>query len=52
MTDYEYIVQQVKRAHYSGWDDEVLTRRTSARLARRKSLQMCDGFRIFALKKL
>lgn len=24
MTDYEYIVQQVKRAHYSGWDDEVL----------------------------
>lgn len=24
MTDYEYIIQQVKRAHYSGWDDEVL----------------------------
>ena len=24
MTDYEYIVQQVKRAHYSGWDDEEL----------------------------
>ena len=28
MTDYEYIVQQVKRAHYSGWDDEELIRRT------------------------
>ena len=24
MTDYEYIIQQVKRAHYSGWNDEVL----------------------------
>ena len=24
MTDYEYIVQQMKRAHYSGWSDEVL----------------------------
>ena len=24
MTDYEYIIQQVKKAHYSGWDDEVL----------------------------
>ena len=24
MTDYDYIIQQVKRAHYSGWDDEVL----------------------------
>ena len=24
MTDYEYIVQQVKRAHYSGWNDEEL----------------------------
>ena len=24
MTDYEYIVQQVKRAHYSGWSDEEL----------------------------
>ncbi|UKK47371.1 hypothetical protein L6475_09055 [Prevotella sp. E9-3] len=24
MTDYEYIVQQVKKAHYSEWDDEVL----------------------------
>ena len=32
MTDYEYIVQQVKRAHYSGWDDEVLIRRTSGGL--------------------
>ena len=24
MTDYEYIVQQVKKAHYSGWNDEEL----------------------------
>lgn len=24
MTDYEYILQQAKRAHYSGWDDEEL----------------------------
>ena len=24
MTDYEYIVQEAKRAHYSGWDDEAL----------------------------
>lgn len=24
MTDYEYIIQQVKKAHYSGWDDEEL----------------------------
>ena len=24
MTDYEYIFQQVKKAHYSGWDDEEL----------------------------
>ena len=24
MTDYEYIIQEVKRAHYSGWDDEEL----------------------------
>ena len=24
MTDYEYIVQQVKKAHYSGWSDEEL----------------------------
>ena len=32
MTDYEYIIQEVKRAHYSGWDDEVLTRRTSGGL--------------------
>lgn len=24
MTDYEYIIQEVKKAHYSGWDDEVL----------------------------
>ena len=24
MTEYEYIVQQVKRAHYSRWNDEVL----------------------------
>ena len=22
MTDYEYIYQQIKKAHYSGWDDE------------------------------
>ena len=24
MTDYEYILQQVKRFHFSGWDDEGL----------------------------
>jgi hypothetical protein len=24
MTDYKYILQQVKRAHYSGWDDTEL----------------------------
>lgn len=24
MTDYEYIFQQVKKAHYKGWDDEEL----------------------------
>lgn len=24
MTDYEYIFQQMKKAHYSGWDDEEL----------------------------
>ena len=24
MTDYEYIVQQVKKAHYSEWNDEEL----------------------------
>ena len=24
MTDYEYIIQQVKKYHYKGWDDEEL----------------------------
>ena len=24
MTDYEYIYQQAKKAHYSGWDDVEL----------------------------
>ena len=24
MTDYEYIYQQMKKAHYSGWEDEEL----------------------------
>ena len=24
MTDYEYIIQQVKKAHYSGWNDVEL----------------------------
>lgn len=24
MTDYEYIIQEVKKAHYSGWSDEEL----------------------------
>ncbi len=24
MTDYEYIIQQVKKFHYSGWNDEEL----------------------------
>ena len=24
MTDYEYILQQVKRFHFSGWNDEEL----------------------------
>ncbi len=24
MTDYEYILQQVKRFHFSGWDDDEL----------------------------
>ena len=24
MTDYEYILQEVKKAHYSGWDDAEL----------------------------
>ena len=27
MTEYEYIIQQVKRAHYSGWNDEELRKR-------------------------
>ena len=26
MTDYEYIIQQVKKFHYSGWNDEELRR--------------------------
>ena len=26
MTDYEYIIQQVKKAHYSGWNDVELRR--------------------------
>ena len=33
MTDYEYIIQQTKRAHYSGWNDEVL----------RKCVEMLPG---------
>ena len=33
MTDYEYIYQQVKKAHYSGWDDEEL----------RKCVEMLPG---------
>lgn len=24
MTDFEYIYQQAKKAHYRGWDDEEL----------------------------
>ena len=24
MSDYEYIYQQMKKAHYIGWDDEEL----------------------------
>ena len=24
MTDYEYILQQARKAHYSGWDDAEL----------------------------
>ena len=24
MTDYEYILQQAKKAHYAGWDDAEL----------------------------
>ena len=24
MTDYEYILQQARKAHYSGWDDVEL----------------------------
>ena len=24
MTDYEYIIQEMKKAHYSGWSDEEL----------------------------
>ena len=33
MTDYEYIVQQVKKAHYSEWNDEEL----------RKCVEMLPG---------
>ena len=33
MTDYEYIIQQVKKAHYSGWSDEEL----------RKCVEMLPG---------
>jgi len=33
MTDYEYIIQQVKRAHYSVWSDEEL----------RKCVEMLPG---------
>ena len=33
MTDYEYIIRQVKKAHYSGWSDEEL----------RKCVEMLPG---------
>ena len=33
MTDFEYIIQQVKRFHYKGWDDEEL----------RKCVEMLPG---------
>ena len=33
MTDFEYIVQQVKKFHYKGWDDEEL----------RKCVEMLPG---------
>ena len=32
MTDCEYIIQEVKKAHYSGWNDEELIRPTSGGL--------------------
>ena len=42
MTDYEYIVQQVKRAHYSGWDDEELRKCVDMlpRLSREQQLSL------------
>ena len=42
MTDYEYILQQARRAHYSGWDDAEL----------RKCVDMLTGLtheQLFAL---
>ena len=42
MTDYEYILQQAKKAHYSGWDDAEL----------RKCVDMLTGLtheQLFAL---
>ena len=42
MTDYEYIYQQAKKAHYSGWDDAEL----------RKCVEMLEGLsreQLFAL---
>ena len=42
MTDYEYILQQAKKAHYSGWDDAEL----------RKCVEMLEGLsreQLFAL---
>jgi len=42
MTDYEYILQQARKAHYSGWDDAEL----------RKCVDMLEGLsreQLFAL---
>ena len=41
MTDYEYIVQQVKKFHYSGWNDEEL----------RKCVDMMPGLTRGGLKE-
>ena len=42
MTNYEYILQQARKAHYSGWDDAEL----------RKCVEMLEGLsreQLFAL---
>ena len=39
MTDFEYIYQQMKKAHYRGWDDEEL-RKANQRWAEGKKKKL------------